>query len=155
MKNTKAEGRKQRFRWKGIHIPALGNVFQGIVSGFEDQADTATRTPHTGVDLPNPQLEMAPGMYACSSLVLDRKHDVRAVPVQGVNHTENQATVFVVKAEKKIDERPVKTDETPSNVEFFSDSTRTIRVVVGHRSQLQEAELVHSVVELAAAAGGK
>jgi len=41
MKKTKAKSRKQRFRWKRIRIPALGNVFQGIVSRFEDQVDTA------------------------------------------------------------------------------------------------------------------
>lgn len=105
MKNTKAKGRKPRFRWKGIHIFALGNVFQGIVSRFGGQADTATRTPHTGVDLPNPRLELVPGLYASGSPVLDRMHDVPAVPVQGVNHTENRATVFVVNAENKIDER--------------------------------------------------
>ncbi|MGH9746790.1 MAG: hypothetical protein ACRD59_11855 [Candidatus Acidiferrales bacterium] len=102
MQETKAKGRKQRFRWKRIYIPALGNVIQGIVSRFEDRVDTATRTPHTGVDVPNPRPELVPGMYVYGLVVLHRKHDTPAVPVQGVNHTENQAAIFVVNAENKI-----------------------------------------------------
>jgi cobalt-zinc-cadmium efflux system membrane fusion protein len=157
MKRTKAKSRKQRFRSKRIRIPALGNVFQGIVSRFEDQVDTATRTPPTDVDVPNPQLELVPRMDAFGLLVLDREHDAPALPVQGVNHSENQATVFVVNAENKIEERPVKTSiETPSNVEILPGLNANDRVIVGNRSQLQKREVVlPRVVELARAAGGK
>jgi hypothetical protein len=157
MKKTKAKSRKQRFRWKRIRIPTLGNVFQGTVSRFEDQVDTAIRNPPTDVDVPNPRLELVPGMFAYGLLVLDRKHDAPAVPVQGVNHSENQATVFIVNAENKIEERPVKTSiETPSNVEILPVLNANDRVVVGNRSQLQKREVVHPrVVELARAAGGK
>jgi multidrug efflux pump subunit AcrA (membrane-fusion protein) len=157
LKNTKAKSRRQRFRWKRIRIHALGNVFQGIVSRLGDQVDTATRTPRTDVDVPNPRLELVPGMYAYGSLVLDRKHDAPAVPVQGVNHSENQATIFVVNAENKIEERPVKTSiETPSNVEILPGLNANDLVVGGKHSQLQKKEVVHPrVVELARAAGGK
>lgn len=78
-----------------------------------------TPTPHTDLDVPNPRMELVPGMYAYGSRVLNRVHDTLAVPVQGVNHSENQATVFVVNAENKIEERPVKPSiETPSSVEL-------------------------------------
>jgi len=119
--------------------------------------DTATRTPPTDVDVPNPQLELVPRMDAFGLLVLDREHDAPAVPVQGVNHSENQATVFVVNAENKIEERPVKTSiETPSNVEILRGLNANDRVIVGNRSQLQKREVVHPrVVELARATGGK
>lgn len=139
-----------------VRVPALGKVFQGRVARFADQVDTATRTMHTEVNVPNPRLELVPGMYAYASLVLDRRHDALAVPVQAVNHSEDQATVFVVDAGNKIEERPVNLGmETPSEVEILSGLNESDRVVVGNRSQLQKGEVVRpKVVELAGSTGG-
>lgn len=139
-----------------VRVPALGKVFQGRVARFADQVDTATRTMHTEVNVPNPRLELVPGMYASASLALDRKHDALAVPVQAVNHSEDQATVFVVDAGNKIEERAVKLGmETPSEVEILSGLNESDRVVVGNRSQLQKGEVVRpKVVDLAGSTGG-
>ena len=61
-----------------VRISTLGKKIQGKVARFADQVDTATRTMHTEVDVPNPTGELVPGMYASASLVLNDERNALA-----------------------------------------------------------------------------
>ena len=60
----------------------------GTVARFADRLDTDTRTMHVEVDVPNPKLELVPGMYADATLVLDAAKDALVAPVQAIDRDE-------------------------------------------------------------------
>jgi RND family efflux transporter MFP subunit len=139
-----------------VRVSSLGKTFQGTVSRFADQVDTATRTMHTEVNVPNPHLELVPGMYAYVSVVLDRKPNAIAAPVQALNRSESQVTVYVVNPENTIEERPVVTGiETPDEVEILSGLNEGDLVVVGSRSQIRPGQTVQPKVIEEPPAGGE
>lgn len=138
-----------------VTVPVLGKTFQGKVARFADQVDFATRTMHTEVDVPNPSLEMVPGMYAQASIVLAQKQNALAVPVQALDRSENGVTVMVVDAKNTIQERTVKVGiETPSDVEVVSGLAKNEVVVVGNRGQLRPGMKVHPRFASAAQTSG-
>ncbi len=121
-----------------VRVPGLNRTFQGIVARIADQIDFSTRTMHTEIDVPNPTLEIVPGMYAEASLVLKEEHDVLAVPVQAIGRQEGSITVFLVDKNNKVQERQVQLGiEAPDQVEILSGLGENDLVVVGNRSQLR------------------
>lgn len=140
-----------------VRVAALRKAFTGTVARFADQVDKATRTMHTEVDVPNPQLELVPGMYAEVSVVLEQKHNVLVAPVQALDHREDEVTVFVVNAGNEIEERAVKIGiETPDQVEILSGLHENDLVVVGSRGQLRPGTRVSpKIVDSVETSGGQ
>ena len=138
-----------------VQVPSHSRNFQGTVSRFADKVDTATRTMHTEVDVPNPRLELVPGMYAYVSVVLDQKPNALAVPVQALSREENKSTVYAVNRENQIEEKSVVTGiETPRQVEILSGLNEGDLVVVGGRGQIQPGQTVQPKVVEEPTAGG-
>ncbi|PYU60655.1 MAG: efflux RND transporter periplasmic adaptor subunit [Acidobacteria bacterium] len=140
-----------------VRISTLGKKIQGKVARFADQVDTATRTMHTEVDVPNPTGELVPGMYASASLVLNDERNALAVPVQALARAEDSVTVLVIDKQNKLEERSVETGvETPDQVEILSGLNEGDLVVVGNRSQLQPGMAVQpKIISSAQTSGGK
>ena len=86
---------------------ALSRSFQGKVTRFSVDVTNATRTMHTEVDVPNTGNSLVPGLYAEAVLSLNDKASVTAVPLQAVNHEQNQSRVLVVNSENRIENRPI------------------------------------------------
>ena len=63
-------------------MQSLDKTLTGTVARFADRLDTDTRTMHVEVDVPNPTLELVPGMYADASIALDQANGVLVAPVQ-------------------------------------------------------------------------
>lgn len=121
-----------------VHVPVLNKSFRGTVARFADEVDLSTRTMHTEIDVPNPKLELVPGVYAEASITLSEKRNALAVPIQAVIRTEDRTTVLTVDKNNKIQERTVQLGiETPNQVEILSGLTEGEMVVVGNRSQLR------------------
>jgi multidrug efflux pump subunit AcrA (membrane-fusion protein) len=108
------------------------------------------------VDVPNPRLELVPGMYANATIRLDQKRSVLTVPVQALDRKESQVTVFRVNAENRIEELPVTLGlETPTRAELTSGLKENDTVVVSGRSQLRPGEAVKpKIIEATSGAGG-
>ncbi len=79
-----------------VQVPALNRSFPGKVARFSVDVQQDTRTMHTEVDVPNPDRLLMPGMYAETTLTLEAKDNVLAVPLEAVNHEGDQTTVYVV-----------------------------------------------------------
>jgi len=139
-----------------VHVPVLKKTFRGSVARIAQQVDLATRTMHTEIDVPNPNLEIVPGMYAEASLVLKNAHAVLAVPVQAINRQEDRASVFLVDPTNTIQERRIQIGlEAPDEVEILSGLDENSLVVVGNRSQLRAgAKVIPKPVSIAASGGG-
>lgn len=140
-----------------VMVSSLGKKFQGKVSRFADQVDTATRTMHTEVDVPNPKGELVPGMYATASLVLNNERNALAVPVQALTRGEDSLSVLVINQQNKLEERSVQIGiEASDQLEILSGLNEGELVVVGNRSQLQPGMAVQpKIVSLVQTSGGK
>jgi RND family efflux transporter MFP subunit len=126
-----------------VRVPSLDKVFPGKVTRFSTDVATETRTMHTEVDVPNPSHVLIPGMYAEATLDLERKNDALVVPLQAVNQSGNQATVFLVGANNLLQSRQVRLGlETSSEAEVLEGLSEGDRVVVSDTSGLKAGTIV-------------
>jgi RND family efflux transporter MFP subunit len=127
-----------------VTVAALARTFKGRVARFSDQLDLETRTMHTEVDVPNPDLILVPGMYATARLPLERKVGALVVPVQAIGREEGKTTAYCVGPDGRIEEHPIRLGlETADMVEVLSGLQEKDQVVVGDRSKLKPGEVVH------------
>lgn len=127
-----------------VRVTALNKSFQGKVTRFSDQIDMQTRTMHTEVQVPNPNYEIVPGMYAYVELPTARSVDVLAVPIQAVRQSGNgDGTVLVVNQQNAVESRAVKLGiETANDVEVAAGLEEGDLVVFGEQNQFRPGEIV-------------
>ena len=130
-----------------VTVQSLHKTVTGTVARFADRLDTETRTMRVEVDVPNPGLELVPGMYADATVVLDSAKDAVVAPVEAIDRAEKGGHVLVVsgdgRSEGKIEERTVTLGlETDDRVEVTRGLNAGDLVVVGSRAQLKAGATV-------------
>jgi RND family efflux transporter MFP subunit len=127
-----------------VYVSTLNRTFQGKVARFSDQIDTATRTMHTEIDVPNPKYMLVPGMYASVVLPLHTVHHTLVIPVQAVRSTaEDRGSVLVVNENDTLERRDVTLGlKTPTDIEVTSGLHDDEMVVFGEQSQYTPGEHV-------------
>jgi RND family efflux transporter MFP subunit len=121
---------------------ANGKTFSGIIARFTHDVDENTRTMITEIDVPNPNLELMPGMYATVVLKVEKRLQTLAVPTEAVAG-EKTHTVYVVNRNNQIEERAVKLGlETADKYEVLSGLDEGDLVVIGNRSGFQAGQKV-------------
>ncbi|HEV2348429.1 MAG TPA: efflux RND transporter periplasmic adaptor subunit [Terriglobia bacterium] len=140
----------------GVEVQALKKTFEGTVARFSDKVDSATRTMMTEVDVPNPSLELIPGMYAYVSFPIAQEKGALAVPVQAISREGGKALAYCVSPDNLIVVKPVTLGiETRNQVEVLSGLSAGDQVVVGNTSQLRRGQaVIPKVVELSQIEGG-
>jgi RND family efflux transporter MFP subunit len=130
-----------------VRVPALNRSFPGKVARFSLDVQEGTRTMHTEVDVPNPGRLLMPGMYAETTLTLEAKDNVLAVPLEAVTHEGNQTTVYVASSTGKVEDRVVTMGlETSTDAEVVSGLAEGDSVIVSDRSGLKPGEEVQPQV---------
>jgi RND family efflux transporter MFP subunit len=139
-----------------VTVEALGRAFQGKVARFSEKLNLDTRTMETEVDVPNPKLELVPGMYANAAITTDEARDVVVAPVQAIDHKDDKANVMLVSADGRLELRGVTTGlESPDRVEIRSGLRPGDLVVIGSRAQLKAGNTVTpKVIDVQAAVEG-
>ena len=119
-----------------------GKLFTGTISRNTRKVATDTRTMITEVEVPNPNLELVPGMYATVVLKVQRRAQALAVPTEAVA-TSDPPTVYLVNRDQEIVEQPVQTGlEMPEKYEIVSGLNEGDLVVIGSRSGLRPGQKV-------------
>src|SRR5947207_10666926 len=105
----------------GVTVDGLpSRSFDGRVTRFSYALDEATKTMLAEIELPNPALELRPGMYAVVKIGIERKEDALLVPVEALVTERAGASVFMV-VDNKAKKIPVKTGfNDGANVEIVS-----------------------------------
>src|SRR6185437_10763227 len=113
---------------RGIHLGAAAAVtvgsldnktFQGKIARFSNKIDDSTRTMVVEMEVPNPTLELVPGMYATVEIRVDQREHVLAIPIEAV--ASGGKSVLVVNGDNRVEERSVKFGiETPSKYEVLA-----------------------------------
>jgi RND family efflux transporter MFP subunit len=126
-----------------VHVESLGNkTFTGTVSRFTYDVDDNTRKMITEIEVPNPKLELDPGMYANVTLKVENHTNVLAIPAEAIIAGETPS-VFVVTPNNQIEQRPVQLGmETPDQYEVLSGLQEGDLVVVGNHSEIVNGQKV-------------
>ena len=136
-----------------VRVESLGGkAFTGTITRSTLKVNEDTRTMMTEIEVPNPKLEIVPGMYARVVLKVQRRPHVLTIPIQAVPPGYG-ANVYVVNDQHQIEERPVTLGlETPTEYEVTSGLKEGELVLVGSRSQVQPGQKVEPKVVASLAA---
>jgi len=126
-----------------VRVESLkGKALTGLISRFSQKVDDATRTMLTEIEVPNPDLELVPGMYATVVLKVERRPHVVTVPTEAISG-DKKPTVLVVNSNQEIEERPVTVGlETPTRYEIVAGLNEGELVMIGNRSQVKVGQQV-------------
>ncbi len=136
-----------------VRVESLkGKPFTGIISRSTQKVDEDTRTMITEIEVPNPKLELVPGMYATVALKVERRSQALTIPTEAIS-TDKKTSVYVINGEQEIEERPVTLGlETPGKYEVIAGLKEGDLVMIGRRSQVKpgqkvEAKLIGSLAQ--------
>ena len=126
-----------------VRVESLGGkTFTGNISRFTHDVDDKTRTMTTEIEVPNPDLELVPGMYATVVLKVEKRPQALTIPTEAVAGGKKD-TVYVVTSSHEIEERAVTLGmETPDKYEVLSGLNEGDLVVMGNRTQFQPGQKV-------------
>lgn len=128
-----------------VHVATLNRTFPGRVARFADKIQEATRTMDTEVDVPNPTLDLIPGMYAEVKLRIDERHGVVSVPLDAVDRGGTGTRVFAVSADGTVHVTPVTLGlENEQRVEVVSGLQEGDTVIVGRLAGFREGQKVRA-----------
>jgi len=125
-----------------VRVESLrGRELSGKVARFTDKVDDSTRTMMVEAEVPNPSLELVPGMYATVTLkTLEHPHAL-AIPVEAA--APGAKSVFVVDTADRVQQRPVSLGmETASEYEVLAGLDEGDRVMLGNPEQLRAGQKV-------------
>src|SRR6266480_3398885 len=98
-----AKGQPARLTVEGLP----GRTFEGKITRFSYALDEATKTMLAETELPNPKMELRPGMYATVKIGIERKEDALLVPADAVLMEKANSSVFTI-VDNKAKKTPVK-----------------------------------------------
>ena len=126
-----------------VRVDSLsGKDFTGKISRFTQEVTDETRKMTTEIEVPNPDLQLMPGMYATVVLKVEKHPAVLAIPTVAVNLGKTP-TVLVVNHDDQIEERVIKLGlETSDKYEVLSGLAEDDLVVIGNRSAYQAGQKV-------------
>ncbi len=125
-----------------VRVDSLGKTFTGKITRCTQKVDEATRKMVTEVEVPNPNLELVPGMYATAVQKVDKRASVLSIPIEAVS-SEKEPTVYVVNAQQRIEERPITLGLiTPDHYEVKAGLKEGDLVLIGSRSGIKPGEKV-------------
>jgi len=127
-----------------VTVSSLNRTFTGSVARISGQIDLATRTMHTEVQVPNPNYEIVPGMYATVEVPLHSVSDVLVVPVQAVLISgQDRGIVLAVGPDGRIVRREVTVGlQGASEVEITSGVQEGEMVIFGDLGAFKAGEQV-------------
>ena len=126
-----------------VRVESLNNkALKGDIARFTQDVDDTTRTMITEIEVPNPDLELKPGMYATVVLKVAKRPGTLAVPIEAVSGGKTPM-VLLVNRDHQIEERAVKLGlETPNFYEVVAGLQEGDQVIVGNRAAYQVGQTV-------------
>ena len=125
-----------------VRVDSLGNrAFEGKIARFSNNIDDSTRTMIVEMEVPNPTLELVPGMYANVTLKVDERPHALAISIEAV--PPGGKTVLLVNRSHQVEERPVALGlETPGKYEVLSGLNEGDLVMLGNPAQVVTGQKV-------------
>jgi membrane fusion protein (multidrug efflux system) len=119
-----------------------GRNFDGKITRFSYALDEASKTMLAEIEIPNPKLELRPGMYASVQIGIERKADALLIPVAALVAEKAGTSVFTL-SDGKARKTPVKTGfNNGTNVEIISGVTFGQPVILAGKQALHNGQAV-------------
>jgi len=125
-----------------VRVSSVGRSFPGIVARAADRLDVDTRTMQVEVDVPNPSLELVPGMYAQASIALEQAKQALTIPVQAIDREAGKARVTVVRPNNTIESREIVVQLESAEKVAVAGLTEGELVVLANRGRLKPGVIV-------------
>jgi RND family efflux transporter MFP subunit len=127
-----------------VEVSALKKSFNAQIARTADQIDEQTRTMHTELNVPNPNYELVPGMYASVKIPLHTASHVLTLPIQAViAGAAGEGSVLVVNGSNHLETRSVKLGlESATDYEIISGLQEGEMVAFGEQEQYRAGQLV-------------
>jgi RND family efflux transporter MFP subunit len=127
-----------------VFVPATAQTLSATVARLSGAVATETRTMRVEVDVSNPQLTLAPGMYASATLTLDERKQALAIPVEAAPNIQGGAAMaLVLDKQRKVQQRQIGVGiQTPTQVEVTSGLEEGDLVLLGGQGQVQPGQIV-------------
>jgi RND family efflux transporter MFP subunit len=143
-----------------VRVESLGGKeIKGIITRTTDRIEAQTRTMITEIEVPNPNLELVPGMYAKVVLKVERRPHALAVPIEAVPAglqssakevvpASQESSVYVINGKREIEERSVTLGlETPTCYEVLAGLNEGDLVLIGRRSMVNPGQKVEPMLK--------
>jgi RND family efflux transporter MFP subunit len=131
-----------------VTVDAVHRTLVGKVVRFTRDVSLATGTMETEIDVENNDLSLTPGMYANTTLELERMNNVLLIPVQAVIRNGNQASVLTVDSGGRVQARNVALGmQGATLIEVKSGLNEGDKVITGGQSNYQPGEVVRPRLE--------
>jgi RND family efflux transporter MFP subunit len=129
-----------------VRVDSLGGrKISGKITRSTGKVDEDTRTMMFEIEVPNPKLELSPGMYATVVLKVENRPHALAIPTEAVAGKGN--SVLVVNPDHEIEARPVTLGiETPDKYEVLAGLKEGELVLTGNPRHLQPGQKVQTMV---------
>lgn len=125
-----------------VQVQATGETIHAKIVRFTRSLDNNTRTMLTEVDIPNPELHLAPGMYADTTFPLVHKRDAMMVPIDAVVEGD-RPYVLLLDKDNRVVRRPVVLGIQGANFYQIASGVNVgDRVIVGSQSNYQPGQKV-------------
>jgi membrane fusion protein, multidrug efflux system len=119
--------------------------FTGTVTRIASSLDPGTRTMLVEIELENPDHKLLPGMYAITTVNLEKHPQAVTLPVEAINSSKKGTYVLAV-SDKTIQKIPVVTGITDGKmVEITQGLKGSETIVVSNQSDLKEGMIVNAV----------
>ncbi len=119
-----------------------GRSFDGQVTRFAYALDEASKTMLAEIELPNPRLELRPGMYVTVEIGIERRENALLLPAEALLQEKAGASVFLL-AEDKAKKTPVKTGfNDGERVEIVSGLKPDQLVILAGKQALSDGQSV-------------
>ena len=125
-----------------VRVDSLGGrTFKGKIARFSAKVDDSTRTMLVEMEVPNPSLELVPGMYATVMLRVDNSPHALAIPIEAL--PPGGKNVLLVNGSQRLEERAVTLGlETPGRYEVLAGLKEGDLVMIGNPAQLTAGQKV-------------
>lgn len=122
-----------------------GRKFEGKVTRFSYALEDVSKTMLCEIELPNPKLELRPGMYATVKIGIERKENALLIPVDGLVMEKANAFVFV-DAGGRAKKTPIKIGfNDGANVEALSGLNGDERVIRVGKTPLADGQIIQAM----------
>ncbi len=121
---------------------AGGETFKGKIAFVDNAVDTATGSIRVKAEFANPKAALWPGMYVAVEMSSRTLAGATVVPAQAVQTGPDSRYVYVVGAERKVEQRPVKLAYVEEGFAVVEGIAPGARVVVEGAQNLRPGNTV-------------
>ncbi len=120
-------------------------TFDGTITRFSYALDESTKTMTTEIDIPNPDLDLRPGMWATVEIALQKKDNALLVPAETLVTEKAKSSVFVVR-EGKAQKVSVTTGfDDGVNVEILKGVAPNDAIIVAGKQSVTDGQKVQAI----------